>query len=77
MYEVRETAVRIILDMYKQHRALTLDYLPPDDSSTRKNVLYKTIFEGFAKLDGRPTEAELRVSSLFCSDELVSPVLKR
>ncbi|XP_074190310.1 centrosomal protein of 104 kDa isoform X2 [Rhinolophus sinicus] len=69
VYEVRETAVRIILDMYKQHRALTLDYLPPDDSSTRKNVLYKTIFEGFAKLDGRPTEAELRAQKKAATEE--------
>uniref|UniRef100_A0A452U330 Centrosomal protein of 104 kDa n=1 Tax=Ursus maritimus TaxID=29073 RepID=A0A452U330_URSMA len=61
VYEVRETAVRVILDMYKQHRAFILEYLPPDDSTTRKNVLYKTIFEGFAKIDGRPTDAEIRV----------------
>lgn len=62
VYEVRETAVTIILDMYKQHGASVLEYLPPDDSTTRKNVLYKTIFEGFAKIDGRPTDAEIRVS---------------
>ncbi|XP_008572784.1 PREDICTED: centrosomal protein of 104 kDa isoform X1 [Galeopterus variegatus] len=60
VYEVRETAVRIILDMYKQHQAFILEYLPPDDNHTRKNVLYKTIFEGFAKIDGRPTDAEIR-----------------
>ncbi|XP_021573586.1 centrosomal protein of 104 kDa [Carlito syrichta] len=60
VYEVRETAVRIILDMYKQHQAFVLEYLPPDDSNTRKNVLYKTIFEGFAKIDGKPTNADIR-----------------
>ncbi|GAB1289308.1 Centrosomal protein of 104 kDa [Apodemus speciosus] len=60
VYEVRETAVRIILDMYRQHPALTLEHLPPDDSSTRRNLLYKAIFEGFAKIDGRPAEAEVR-----------------
>ncbi|XP_055116768.1 centrosomal protein of 104 kDa isoform X5 [Symphalangus syndactylus] len=60
VYEVRETAVRIILDMYRQHQASILEYLPPDDSNTRKNILYKTIFEGFAKIDGRPTDAEMR-----------------
>lgn len=65
VYEVRETAVKIILDMYRQHPALTLEHLPPEDSSTRKNLLYKAIFEGFAKIDGRPTEAEVRVS--WCS----------
>lgn len=62
VYEVRETAVRIILDMYRQHPALTLEHLPPDDSTTRRNLLYKAIFEGFAKIDGRPTEAEGKVS---------------
>ena len=60
--EVREAAVGMILDLYAQHRALVLEYLPPDDTTTRRNVLYKTIFEGFAKIDGRPTDAEMRVS---------------
>lgn len=61
MYEVRETAVRVILDMYTRHQALVLEYLPPDDSGMRRNLLYKTIFEGFARIDGRPSHAEIRV----------------
>ncbi|XP_073759553.1 centrosomal protein of 104 kDa isoform X2 [Callorhinus ursinus] len=69
VYEVRETAVRVILDMYKQHRAFILEYLPPDDNSIRKNVLYKTIFEGFAKIDGRPTEAEIRAQKKAATEE--------
>lgn len=69
VYEVRERAVRIVLDMYRQHQALVLDYLPPDDSSTRRNVLYKTIFEGFAKIDGRPTEAEIRAQKKAATEE--------
>ncbi|XP_032158667.1 centrosomal protein of 104 kDa isoform X2 [Mustela erminea] len=69
VYEVREAAVRVILDMYKQHRALILDYLPPDDTTTRKNVLYKTIFEGFAKIDGRPTDAEIRAQKKAATEE--------
>uniref|UniRef100_A0A8C9LQ81 Centrosomal protein of 104 kDa n=1 Tax=Piliocolobus tephrosceles TaxID=591936 RepID=A0A8C9LQ81_9PRIM len=60
VYEVRETAVRIILDMYRQHQASILEYLPADDNNTRKNILYKTLFEGFAKIDGRATDAEMR-----------------
>lgn len=63
VYDVRETAVRIILDLYRQHPALTLEHLPPEDSNTRRNLLYKAIFEGIAKIDGRPTEAEVRVSA--------------
>lgn len=62
MYEVRETAVRVVLDMYEQHRAPVLDYLPPEGCAARRNVLYKTLFEGFARVEGRPTDAEVRVS---------------
>uniref|UniRef100_A0A8C5P1T4 Centrosomal protein of 104 kDa n=1 Tax=Jaculus jaculus TaxID=51337 RepID=A0A8C5P1T4_JACJA len=69
VYEVREMAVRVILDMYKQHPALTLEHLPPDDSSTRRNLLYKTIFEGFAKIDGRPTDAEIRAQKRAATKE--------
>lgn len=63
MYEVRDTALRIIFDMYRQHRTVILNYLPPDDANTRKNVLYKTLFDGFTKIDGKLTEAEIKVSN--------------
>ncbi|CAO2590180.1 Centrosomal protein of 104 kDa [Lemmus lemmus] len=69
VYEVRETAVRIILDMYRQHPALTLEHLPPEDSSTRRNLLYKAIFEGIAKIDGRPTEAEVKAQKRAATKE--------
>uniref|UniRef100_A0A8D3AAV4 Centrosomal protein of 104 kDa n=1 Tax=Scophthalmus maximus TaxID=52904 RepID=A0A8D3AAV4_SCOMX len=52
---VREPAVRIILSMYRQHRAAALSYLPPNDAAARKNFLYKTLFDGFAKIDGKLT----------------------
>lgn len=58
VYEVREAAVRVILDLYRQHPASVLEHLPAEDSSTRRNVLYRTLFEGFARVDGRPTGAE-------------------
>ncbi|KAF4018486.1 hypothetical protein G4228_010285 [Cervus hanglu yarkandensis] len=67
--EVREAAVGMILDLYAQHRALVLEYLPHDDSATRRNVLYKTIFEGFAKIDGRPTDAEMRAQKRAAAEE--------
>lgn len=63
VHEVREAAVRVVLAMYRQHRALVLDYLPADDSAARRNVLYKTVFEGFASIDGGPADAEGRVGS--------------
>ncbi|XP_034280121.1 centrosomal protein of 104 kDa [Pantherophis guttatus] len=69
VFEVRETALRIILDMYRQHRDNILDYLPPDDANTRKNVLYKTLFDGFAKIDGRLTEAELKAQKKAATEE--------
>lgn len=62
MYEVREAAVRVILDLYRQHPASVLEYLPAEDSSARRNVLYRTLFEGFSRIDGRPTGADVQVS---------------
>ncbi|XP_048375187.1 centrosomal protein of 104 kDa [Sphaerodactylus townsendi] len=69
VYEVRETAIRIILDMYRQHRAVILDYLPPDDANTRKNILYKTLFDGFAKIDGRLTDVEAKAQKKMATEE--------
>ncbi|XP_014807914.1 PREDICTED: centrosomal protein of 104 kDa [Calidris pugnax] len=61
VYEVRDVALRIIFDMYRRHRAAVLEYLPPDTASIRKTVLYKTLFDGFTKIDGKLSEAELRI----------------
>lgn len=61
VYEVRDVALRIIFDMYRKHKAAILEYLPPDDASIRKTVLYKTLFDGFAKIDGKLSDAEIRV----------------
>ncbi|KAG5282726.1 hypothetical protein AALO_G00059200 [Alosa alosa] len=55
---VRETAVKIVFTMYRVHGDAVLSYLPPNDASTRKNVLYKNIFDGFAKMDGRASDAQ-------------------
>lgn len=53
---VRELAVRIILSMYQQYRAAVLSYLPHNDAAARKNFLYKSLFDGFAKIDGKLVE---------------------
>ncbi|NWV09355.1 CE104 protein, partial [Ptilonorhynchus violaceus] len=58
--EVREVVLRIIFAMYREHRAAVLEYLPLDDASIRKTVRYKTLFDGFAKIDGRFPEADVR-----------------
>ncbi|XP_028663154.2 centrosomal protein of 104 kDa [Erpetoichthys calabaricus] len=59
--EVRESAVRLILSMYHKHKSTVLTYLPSEDANIRKNILYKTLFDGFAKIDGRPTEAQTKL----------------
>ncbi|NXH44838.1 CE104 protein, partial [Dicaeum eximium] len=58
--EVREVVLRIIFAMYREHRAAVLEYLPPDDAGARRTVRYKTLFEGFAKIDGKSSETEVR-----------------
>ncbi|XP_006811920.1 centrosomal protein of 104 kDa-like [Saccoglossus kowalevskii] len=58
--EVRDGAVRIIFDLYRMRGDEVREHLPPDEPSTRKNTLYRQIFEGFDRIDGRPTEAELK-----------------
>ncbi|XP_019907536.2 centrosomal protein of 104 kDa isoform X2 [Esox lucius] len=60
--EVRETAVRIVLTVYRLHKDAVLRYLPVNDVATRKNVLYKNIFDGFARIDGRPVESQFQMS---------------
>lgn len=57
---VREVAARIILSMYRQHGVAVLSYLPPKDAAARKNFLYKTLFDDFAKIDGKVIEAQAR-----------------
>ncbi|NXI28922.1 CE104 protein, partial [Sterrhoptilus dennistouni] len=57
--EVREVVLRIIFAMYREHRAAVLEYLP-EDASARRTMRYKTLFEGFAKIDGKSSETEIR-----------------
>ncbi|XP_069805131.1 centrosomal protein of 104 kDa [Dendropsophus ebraccatus] len=67
--EVRERAVRIILYLYQQNRAQVLEHMPTDDAVIRKNLLYKTLFDGFSKIDGRPTESELKAQKKVTAEE--------
>ncbi|XP_068607366.1 centrosomal protein of 104 kDa [Brachionichthys hirsutus] len=55
---VREEAVHIMLSLYQQHGAAVLSHLPPEDTATRKNFLYKTLFDGFAKSDGKLVDTQ-------------------
>uniref|UniRef100_A0AAY4BF86 Centrosomal protein of 104 kDa n=1 Tax=Denticeps clupeoides TaxID=299321 RepID=A0AAY4BF86_9TELE len=56
---VREMAVKIIYSMYRLHRNTVLDYLPANSANTRKNVLYKTIFDGFGRIDGHSVVSQV------------------
>lgn len=57
---VREVAVRIILLVYRQRGTAVVGYLPPKDAAARKNFLYKTLFNEFAKIDGKLVEPQAR-----------------
>ena len=56
--EVRQKAESIIIMLYRDVGAPIKDYLPTDGLKTRKNVLYKQIFNAFDKLDGKNTATE-------------------
>ncbi|XP_046728141.1 centrosomal protein of 104 kDa isoform X2 [Silurus meridionalis] len=57
---VRELAVRIVQMMYQLHGHSIMTYLPPDDPSTRKNVLYKHLFDSFSKIDRKLPQAQVQ-----------------
>lgn len=59
--EVRDRNEKIIISLYKECGAPVKSYLPPDDDMTRKNVLYKKLFEAFDRIDGKPSKEELKV----------------
>ncbi|XP_041129339.1 centrosomal protein of 104 kDa-like isoform X2 [Polyodon spathula] len=67
--EVRDTAVRIIQIMYRKNKSAVLEYLPADDANTRRNILYKNMFDGFAKIDGRPTETQAKTEKKAATQE--------
>ncbi|NWH76291.1 CE104 protein, partial [Piaya cayana] len=67
--EVRDAALRVIFDMYRKHKVAVLEYLPPDNANIRRTVLYKTLFDGFAKIDGKLPEADIRAQRKAARDE--------
>ncbi|XP_015771072.1 PREDICTED: centrosomal protein of 104 kDa-like [Acropora digitifera] len=58
--EVRDAASRLVIELYKMVKDAVRDYLPPDEPATRKNPLYRNLFDGFDRIDGKPTETERR-----------------
>ncbi|XP_059170552.1 centrosomal protein of 104 kDa-like isoform X3 [Physella acuta] len=58
--EVREVIERLIKLMYKNHGAPIKEYLPPDDEKTRKNTLWRQLFEYFDQVDGKPSRSDIK-----------------
>ncbi|XP_055864407.1 centrosomal protein of 104 kDa-like isoform X2 [Biomphalaria glabrata] len=58
--EVRDVIERLIKTMYKNHGAPIKDYLPPDDEKTRKNTLWRQLFEYFDQVDGKPPRTDAK-----------------
>ncbi|PVD36984.1 hypothetical protein C0Q70_03977 [Pomacea canaliculata] len=58
--EVREVSERIIKQLYRDVGAPVKSYLPVDDEKTRKNTLWRMLFEYFDKVDGKPSKADIK-----------------
>ncbi|XP_054031902.1 centrosomal protein of 104 kDa [Dryobates pubescens] len=67
--EVREAALRIISALYSRHRAAVVELLPPAQASTPRSLLYRSLWEGFSRMDGRGSEAELRARRKAATEE--------
>ena len=62
-HDVRLVAERIIKALYKEVGQPVKEYLPPDDEKTRKNTMWRLLFEYFDKVDGKPSKTDLKVST--------------
>lgn len=61
---VRKVAERILLLVYRTNRRLVRKQLPPDDDVTRRNLLYRQLFQEFDKIDSeRKNESQLTDSN--------------
>lgn len=47
--------------LYKEVGQPVKDYLPPDDEKTRKNTMWRLLFEYFDKIDGKPSKTDVKV----------------
>ena len=64
--EVRQHAEDLIIALYREAGEPVRDFLPPDTTSQRKNVLYKKLFEAFDDIDVKPGgRAEIKVFNSF------------
>ncbi|CAF2644496.1 unnamed protein product [Rotaria sp. Silwood2] len=51
--EVRELAIKILLNLYKTHGSIVKRYLPQDNDQTRRIKKYRDMFEAFDRIDGQ------------------------
>lgn len=65
---VRKVAERVLLLVYKVNPRLVRKQLPPDDDITRRNLLYRQLFNEFDKIDNE------RRREMFASNQGFPPV---
>lgn len=58
--DVRQVAERIVKALYKEAGQPVKDYLPPDDEKTRKNTMWRLLFEYFDQVDGKPSKSDIK-----------------
>ena len=60
--DVRQVAERIIKALYREVGQPVKEYLPPDDDKSRKNTMWRLLFEYFDKVDGKPSKSDIKVT---------------
>lgn len=58
---VRTATEAFIIKLYRQNGSPVRNFLPTDDDKTRRNTLYRQLFEAFDQIDGKPSKKELEV----------------
>ncbi|CAF3325835.1 unnamed protein product [Rotaria socialis] len=51
--EVRELAIKILLNLYKIHGSIVKRYLPQENDQTRRVKKYRDMFDAFNRMDGQ------------------------
>ncbi|XP_063965860.1 centrosomal protein of 104 kDa-like isoform X1 [Lytechinus pictus] len=66
---VRDASINLIFELYKLKGSDVMAHLPSSEQpSTMKNPLYVRIYDGFDKIDGKPTRAELKAQAKAAKD---------
>ncbi|XP_053379398.1 centrosomal protein of 104 kDa-like isoform X2 [Mercenaria mercenaria] len=58
--DVRLVGERIVKALYKEVGQPVKDYLPVDDEKTRKNTMWRLLFEYFDQVDGKPSKSDIK-----------------